>query len=148
MGYQQLCLSVLKSGSQSLFLIGDLFTSSIPAMCPLFPRYDVLFSLEQFPLFPQENENSDICTRLQVRAEVVAWITCLVPQTQSQMTTALMHGTLDLLPRCRGVNLGTQHKLSESTMRQIGGTHRACMSGEPGMTGCHSLTRASNSKSR
>lgn len=146
MGYQQLCLSFLKSGSQSLVSIGDLFTSNIPAMCLIFPRYDALFSLEQFPLFPQENGNSDICTRLQIRAEVVAWTTCLVPQTQSQMITAWMHGTLDLPPRYRGVNLGKQHKLSESTMCQICGTHRAWMSGEPGMTRCHSLTRASNSK--
>lgn len=42
--------------------------------------------------------------------------------------------TLDLLLSCRGVALGTQCKLSESTATQACCTHRACTCGEPGTT--------------
>lgn len=100
------------------------------------PTYNALFSLEQFPLFPQEKENSDICPRLQVRAEAV--VRTYLPDAQNSVTNDYrMHAwhALDLPPRWRIVTLGTQCNLSESTMCQVCSTHRARTHGEPGMAG-------------
>lgn len=119
MCYQWLSLSFLKSGSQSLFLCGDLLTSHVAAMCLIFPRYDAVFYLEQVPLFPQETGFGHLSwTTGQSRGSSLDYL----PEGQNSVTNYYcVHAwhTLDLLLRYKEVTLGTPCKLSESTMCQI-----------------------------
>lgn len=129
MRYQQLRLPFLTRGCQSLFLCDDLLTSCVNVMCLIYPAYNALSDLEQFP---QETRDLDISPGLQSRGSKLELL-AKCPELRHKTATACMRGNLDLLHRCRGDALGTWCKLSESKVCQICCTHRACMLGKTGM---------------
>lgn len=112
MRYQQLWMPFLTRGCQSLFLCDDLLTSCVDVMCLIYPTYNALSDLEQFP---QETRDLDISPGLQsrdsklellakcpelshkrlLRACVATWIYC-----SGAEETLWAHGVSSVNPKC------------------------------------------------
>lgn len=76
------------------------------------------------------------------RAEAVALSACLMPRTPSQMTM-LSHDTIWIYYMVAQESLDTHCKLSEPTVCQICCAPKACVHGEPDMTGLSDSPHAS-----